>query len=162
MSDYAFTTLWLVGAPADAVWEAICHPEHWPVWWRGVEQVVEVQRGDDRGVGSVHRYAWKSRLPYRLTFDMRTVRVEPPVILEGAASGDLEGTGRWYLWSDAHWTVVRYDWQVRTTKRWMNLVSTLARPLFRWNHDVAMRWGAQGLAKRLGTRVIEGRELGRA
>lgn len=161
MSDYAFTTLWLVGAPVDAVWHEIYHSEQWPAWWKGVERVIELQHGDDRGVGSVHRYTWKSRLPDRLTFDMRTVRVERPAILEGVASGELEGTGRWHLWSDGDWTVVRYDWQVRTTRRWMNLVSGIARPLFRWNHDVVMSWGARGLAQRLGTQVIEAREHGR-
>jgi hypothetical protein len=31
----------------------------------------------------------------------------------------------------------------------MNLLSPLARPLFKWNHDVVMGWGAEGLKKRL-------------
>ncbi|GBD16924.1 hypothetical protein HRbin26_01834 [bacterium HR26] len=92
---------------------------------------------------------------------MRTVHVEPPTLLEGVASGELEGTGRWCLWSEGDWIVVRYDRQARTVKRWTNLAAGIARPLLRWNHDVVMSWGAQGLAKRLGTRVIEGREHGR-
>ena len=50
-------------------------------------------------------------------------------------------------------TIVRYDWNVETTKRWMNLVSPIARLLFEWNHNVVMGWGAQGLARRLGTSV---------
>jgi len=32
----------------------------------------------------------------------------------------------------------------------MNMLSPLARPLFKWNHDVVMSWGAEGLRKRLG------------
>ena len=32
----------------------------------------------------------------------------------------------------------------------MNLLAPVARPLFKWNHDVVMNWGAEGLAKRLG------------
>jgi hypothetical protein len=31
----------------------------------------------------------------------------------------------------------------------MNLLAPLARPVFAWNHDVVMRWGAEGLAKLL-------------
>ena len=30
-----------------------------------------------------------------------------------------------------------------------------ARPFFAWNHDVIMRWGGEGLAKLLGTPLIE-------
>jgi len=31
----------------------------------------------------------------------------------------------------------------------------IARPLFEWNHNVVMSWGAEGLGKRLGVAVIE-------
>lgn len=51
----------------------------------GGERVVELLDGDDRGIGGLHRYTWKTRLPYRLTFDMRTVRVRRPAILEGVS-----------------------------------------------------------------------------
>ncbi|HKQ32652.1 MAG TPA: polyketide cyclase, partial [Thermodesulfobacteriota bacterium] len=52
----------------------------------------------------------------------------------------------------------RYDWQVETTKPWMNLIAPLARPIFKWNHDVVMKWGAEGLARRLGAVAIEDKE----
>jgi len=42
---------------------------------------------DESGVGSIHRYTWKSKLPYRLSFDMETIRIEPPRLLEGIATG---------------------------------------------------------------------------
>jgi len=37
---------------------------------------------------------------------------------------------------------------------WMNLLAPIARPLFEWNHNVVMNWGAEGLEKRLGARVV--------
>jgi hypothetical protein len=37
-----------------------------------------------------------------------------------------------------------YEWNVRTTERWMNVVAPLARPVFAWNHDCLMRNGAPG------------------
>ena len=120
-----------------------------------MENVVEVRKGDERGVGSVHRYTWKSKLPYRLSFDMQTTRVEPPLLLEGIAIGELEGRGLWQLSTDGSDTIVRYDWNVATTKRWMNLLSPIALPLFEWNHNVVMSWGVEGLGKRLGVAVIE-------
>ena len=155
MKAYEFVTLWRVKAPVEIVWNEIYHSSEWPAWWKGVENVVEVRKGDERGVGSVHRYTWKSKLPYRLSFDMQTTRVEPPMLLEGKAIGELEGRGLWQLSSDGSDTIVRYDWNVATTKRWMNLLSPIARPLFEWNHNVVMSWGAEGLGKRLGVAVIE-------
>ncbi|MBI3953944.1 MAG: SRPBCC family protein [Chloroflexi bacterium] len=155
MKAYEFVTVWRIKAPIKSVWNEIYHAEVWPTWWKGVESVVEVRKGDERGVGSIHSYTWKSKLPYRLTFAMQTVRVEPPVLLEGVASGELEGRGLWQLSSQGSETIARYDWKVQTTQRWMNLLAPIARPVFKWNHDVVMSWGATGLAKRLGVSVAE-------
>lgn len=155
MADYSFVTEWRLEAPLQAVWEAILHSEDWPNWWQGVESVVELEPGNAQGIGNRRRYTWKSLLPYRLTFEIRTTRVEPPVALEGSAAGELEGTGRWRLSTDGPVTVVRYDWQVHTTKRWMNWLAPLARPLFRWNHHVVMRQGGEGLARLLNARLLK-------
>jgi hypothetical protein len=157
MTTYSFVTIWRVKAPIENVWNEIYHSQDWPVWWKGVENVVEISKGDERGVGSVHRYTWKSKLPYRLSFDMKTVRIEPPVLLEGIATGELQGHGLWQLSTSgsetagetAGETIVRYDWKVETTKWWMNLLAPIARPLFEWNHNVVMSWGAKGLSERL-------------
>ena len=150
MAKYSFVTIWHVNAPIESVWNEIYHSESWPTWWKGVESVVELKRGDKNGIGSVRRYTWKSRLPYKLTFGMRTVRVEPLLIIEAVATGELEGKGLWQFSVDRTGTVARYDWEVETTKLWMNMLSPLARPLFKWNHDVVMGWGAKGLRKKLG------------
>jgi hypothetical protein len=154
MNTYEFVTIWRVKARIESVWNEIYHSKDWPMWWKGVESVAEIRKGDERGVGSIHRYTWKSKLPYRLSFDMQTVRIEPPLLLEGIALGELQGRGLWQLSSERDETIVRYDWNVETTKRWMNLVAPIARPLFEWNHDVIMGWGAEGLEKRLGTSVV--------
>ena len=152
--DYELVTIWRIEAPIDEVCEAISDFHHWPKWWRGVEQVMELERGDAHGVGGLFRYTWKSLLPYRLTFDMRITRVKPLAAIEGEASGELEGTGRWLFTADDGVTTIRYEWQVRTTKRWMNLAAPIARPLFRWNHDIVMQQGGEGLARLLNARLI--------
>ena len=150
MADYSFVTLWRFRAPLEPVWDSIYRSEEWPSWWRGVERVERVEEGDDRGVGALRLYTWRSKLPYRLAFHMRLTRVEPLSLIEGEAVGELTGTGRWHLTHDAGLTDVRYDWNVRTTRPWTNLLAPVARPLFKWNHDVVMDWGADGLARRLG------------
>lgn len=153
MADYEFITIWRVKAPLEKVWDLIFHSEEWPAWWRGVERVEKLKDGDPNNVGAVHRYTWKSKLPYRLIFDVKTTRVEPMTTLEGEAIGELQGLGRWHLSSEGGITTVRYDWKVQTTKSWMNYLAPIARPFFKWNHDVVMGWGEEGLANRLGSPV---------
>ncbi len=161
MTGYAYVTVWRVEAPIDRVWDAILHSERWPAWWKAVVKVEELEPGDASGIGNVRRLTWRTRLPYGFAFSTRSVRIEPPHVLEALATGDLDGTGLWRLREEGSATLVRYDWQVRTTKGWMNLLAPLARPLFDYNHKVVMRWGAEGLARLLGTRVeaLEGTQL---
>jgi uncharacterized protein YndB with AHSA1/START domain len=158
MPSYEFITVWRVKAPLEMVWNEIYYSEKWPEWWRGVEEVTELKKGDDLGVGSIRRYTWKSTLPYRLVFDVETVRVEPMTVIEGIARGELSGRGVWNIKVEGEYVTARYDWSVDTTKAWMNLIAPLARPLFKWNHDIVMSWGAEGLARRLGAVVIEEKE----
>ncbi len=154
MADYRFLTTWVLDARREPVFEAIHDSERWPTWWKGVEGAVELEPGDDDGVGSLARYTWKSKLPYRLEFEMRTTRVERPRLLEGRAVGELEGEGRWRFVEQDGITVVLYEWNVATTEAWMRVLAPLLRPLFAWNHDVVMRQGGEGLARLLGAKLL--------
>ncbi len=154
MASYRFLTTWCLEASIGDVWAAIHDSERWPQWWKGVESVTELEPGDEEGVGSLVRYKWRSRLPYTLEFKVRTTRVERPFLMEGLASGELSGEGRWRLAEGRGSTTVLYEWNVRTTSRWMNLLGPVARPVFAWNHDVVMRQGGEGLARLLGVRLL--------
>lgn len=155
MAEFAYVTQWRLEAPIAKVWDAIYHSERWPTWWKNVKNVDEVERGQVDGVGNVRHYVWKGKLPYRIRLAMRTTRVEPLVALEGLASGDVEGAGRWRFSTDGPITAVRYDWTVRTTKLWMNVLAPLARPLIDWNHDGIMQEGGAALARLLNATLIE-------
>jgi uncharacterized protein YndB with AHSA1/START domain len=157
MPDYEFLTTWCLEAPREPVWEAIWDAERWPQWWRGVVAARTVAKGDDDGVGQIARYTWRSRLPYDLEFEMTTTRVAKPHLLEGRADGELAGIGRWRLFEQdgsKPVTAVVYEWNVSTTKPWMNRLAPIARPLFEWNHDWVMRNGGAGLAQLLGCRLL--------
>lgn len=154
-SAYEFVTIWRVRAPQQKVWDLIFDSERWPAWWRGVKRVEKLKDGAENHVGAVVRYTWKSKLPYRLIFDMETIRVEPMSIIEGRAFGELQGLGRWTITSDQGVTTARYDWKVETTKPWMNHLAPVARPFFSWNHDVVMGWGGKGLAQQLGVELLD-------
>lgn len=156
MAEYRFLTTWLLESERRPVWDAIYDSDNWPEWWRGVEETERLADGDANGVGQFGRYVWRSKLPYRVEFFVRSTRVEAPYLLVGEASGELAGTGRWRLFEQGGVTAVLYEWNVRTTKAWMNAVAPLARPLFAANHDWIMRRGGEGLAARLGCRLLAG------
>jgi uncharacterized protein YndB with AHSA1/START domain len=154
VASYEFLTTWLLASPREPVFEAIFDQASWPQWWRGVEEAEEVRPGDESGVGSVSRLVWRSRLPYRIEFEVTTSRVERPNMMEGHAVGELAGTGRWRLWEEGGVTAVTYEWNVATTKAWMNLVAPFARPIFEWNHDWVMSRGGEGIARLLGCELL--------
>jgi uncharacterized protein YndB with AHSA1/START domain len=154
VAEYRFLTTWLLEAERERVWEAIFDQRSWPSWWRGVESVIELDPGDADGVGSHSRLTWRSKLPYDLVFEARTRTVVRPHLIEADASGELEGVGRWRLFEQDGVTAALYEWNVHTTKRWMNLLAPIARPLFKVNHDWVMANGATGIAELLGVRLL--------
>ena len=154
MAEYHFVSTWQIQAPIEQVWEEIRHSERWPEWWKYVVAVEELEPGDADGVGTRQRLLFRTRLPYTLGFDVRVTKVQPPTELAAEATGELEGTGRWTLTPADGGTLVRYYWDIRTTKAWMNLLAPVARPTFTWNHDELMRAGGEGLARRLGVDLV--------
>jgi hypothetical protein len=150
---YGFLTTWLLDAPREAVWEVIHEIERWPEWWRGVERVEKLRGGDEDGVGSVHAQRWRSALPYTVSFQTETTVVERPLLLEARATGELEGLGRWRFHEGAA-TAVTYEWNVRTTRPWMNALAPVGRPVFAWSHNLVMAWGGECVAHRLGARLL--------
>jgi uncharacterized protein YndB with AHSA1/START domain len=155
MAAYRFLTTWLLAAPRERVWDTLADNERWPEWWRGVRGVEIVRRGagEDR-IGEVGRYTWRSRISYELSFDIEVIAVDRPRFMEGRATGDLAGTGRWRLFEDGGVTAVLYEWDVATARPWMNALAPLLRPVFAFNHDWLMRQGGEGLSRRLGARLL--------
>lgn len=153
-TQYAFVTRWQIKAPLPQVWNVIEDSLNWPHWWKGVVAVSEEKKGDVSGIGSVRVYQWRSILPYQLAFHMELTGLEQYRYLKGKAYGELEGEGEWFFEERAGVTYIEYHWTVFTNKAWMNYFAFLLKPVFNYNHDVVMRWGAQGLAKKLNAELI--------
>ena len=153
MTEYKFLTTWCLDAPIEAVFDVLKESAGYPRWWKGVLSVELLDPGNELGVGELAHFVWRSVLPYSLGFDLRVTQVNRPHLIQGHASGELEGVGTWRLYEGDGVAVV-YDWRVRTTKRWMNTFGILARPAFAWNHDVVMRQGGKGLAAELGATLL--------
>jgi hypothetical protein len=123
MTDYHFVSTWRLLAPIQRVLEEVFHTERWPSWWKYVHRVEELDPGDADGLGRRQHLVFTTRLPYRLGFDIQVRHLQPPTSLEAVATGELEGVGRWTLTPDDGGTLVRYEWDVRTTRWWMNLAA---------------------------------------
>ena len=154
MADYHLLTIWRIEAPLEPVYSAIRNSLGWPDWWPGVQKVEQVAAGDADGIDNVRRYVWKGSLPYRVVFEVRATRIENLDVIEGTAEGDLKGIGRWHFARQGTLSIVRYEWHVRSTRWWMNLIAPFARSLFIRNHTRIMARGAEGLARRLGARLV--------
>src|SRR4029453_12786338 len=154
MADYHYVSTWQLQAPIEQVWGALNDLEPLPVWYRGVQEARELAPGDAQGVGRRVRYVIKGRLPLRLAFEATTTRSLPPRDQELQAEGELACTGRWSLDQHGQGTTVRYHWDGRTHRTWMNLLAPLARPLFTWNSRGVMVQAGQGLAGFLGVPLV--------
>jgi uncharacterized protein YndB with AHSA1/START domain len=146
---FNLVTEWRLDAPLERVWALLTAVEDWPQWWPAVKSVRLLQPGDADGLGAVRRITWKTALPYDLTFDSRATRIDPLRLIEGRASGELDGVGLWTLRREGLATHVRYDWNVEVTKPWMVALAPILRPVFAWNHNKVMGWGEEGIRSRL-------------
>ena len=154
MKSYSFTTYWHFGVKIEPVWNAILDIEQWPAWWKYVKAAELVAKGDENGLGTVHRLTWSGRIPYELTFESRVTEIQKHAVLQADAQGDLSGAGRWIFSEDGDTTRVRYDWNVSTSKKWMNFLAPALESMFRWNHDQIMSEGGRALAQRLGVELL--------
>lgn len=152
MARYHFTTTMGVTASRDRVWEVISEPVAYAGFWKRLERVDVLDDGGPDGIGARHRLTFGTALPYTLSMQSEVVRVEPPQLLEMCAEGELRGTGRWTI-TGGPVTEVAYEWLVETTRRWMNVLAPVARPVFAWNHDVLMKDFARGLAAATGSEL---------
>src|SRR5438045_973467 len=94
---YRLVTRWRTPAPLERVWDVILHADDWPTWWKGLERVDAIAPGRADGIGAVRRYVWRSAMAYRVIFDIESTRIEPLRLLEGKASGQVAGWGRWHF-----------------------------------------------------------------
>lgn len=67
--------------------------------------------------------------------------------------------GRWAFLHGDGITSVQYEWHVRTTKRWMNMLAPIGHQVLANNHNALMDAGAEALAQLLSARLVESRAI---
>lgn len=147
---FEFVSYWELSAARQPVWEALVDFNAWPVWWPGLQSVIETIQGDVAGIGQKATAVWRGPVGYSLRLSIEAVERVQPDFLRGVASGDVVGEGTWRLDTTGDdWTTIEFDWKVRANRKWMEFLAPLARPLFVSSHDHVMREGAEGLAGHL-------------
>jgi len=151
--NYQLQSVWWTPADIEKIWETIADYSAWSTWWRGIQKVEQTHEGDPSGVGTVLRQEWRSWIPYTLVFDLEVIRLQSKRLLEGRASGDLNGICKWTFTPVNDGVVVSFDVNVRTGRWWMNLPIPFASMVVRSNFETIMHWGREGLAKKFGVPV---------
>lgn len=154
MVHYRFESEWVVSLPIEEVFDLLASPDGYSDWWPSVKNSQLIKKGGADGVGAKATYAIKSPLLYQLDFEATIAEIQRPQRIYMLARGDLIGTGTFELSRRGGNTVAVYRWYVSTTKKWMNAVAPIGKPLFVWAHHSVMREGCAGLAKRLGGQVV--------
>lgn len=157
MPHYTFTSTWEFEAELEQVWDCIRDVASWPEWWRGVKKTEVIRQMDEE----VYYTEWSALIPYVLGFYTRIEAIDPGRSVSLTAWGDLEGEGRWTFDSRPGWCRITFHWEVRATKWWMEAGDLVGRPAFVLNHDALMLWGAEGLSKKLGVRLVQHNALRR-
>lgn len=154
MAHHQFESEWTLTAPIERVFELASHPESFTGWWPHVTSSRLVEEGDDRGVGRRATYNLRSPLWYSMNFVTTMVEIDSPRRIQMLVRGDLIGTGTFLLDGDHRRTRIRLIWKVSTTKRWMNFLASVARPLFAWTHHRLTQSGAAAMARRLDATLL--------
>ncbi|MFP5332417.1 MAG: hypothetical protein ACLGHX_08685 [Acidimicrobiia bacterium] len=152
-SRYHFVTeMSLTSSPTD-VERVLRDVTAWPTWWKWARHADHVNEVPTGSVGARYRNRVRTPMLYGFTYETEIVEVAAGRIRLDS-TGDLEGTGLFeYASLETGGALLRFSWLVQTSRRWMNLVGPLARPVFTWNHDLLMTDFARGLARASGGKL---------
>lgn len=155
-ASFDFVSRWQLAVGLETVWDALVDFQSWPAWWPGLQSVEETAAGGPDGIGQRAMTCWRGPVGYSIEFEIETVEREYLKSLGGKASGELSGFGTWQISPVADlqdpgrvWTRIVYQWNVVATKKWMQILNPIARPVFVYSHDHVMKAGAEGLAEYL-------------
>ena len=92
----------------------------------------------------------KAYLPYKVNFVLEVIEAERPRRILSRLSKDFDGTGEWTLEATAEGTVATLDWRPSVNHALIRHLTPVLRPLFRSNHNWAMRRGERQIREYLG------------
>ncbi len=99
--------------------------------------------------GTTFSCRWRSPSGYYLNSDVTIGKLVALQQVTLHSAGDLQGTVTCHISEVSGVTCIAIDWQVETTKPWMNYLALLLKPFFIYNHHAVMRSGERGLQRYL-------------
>jgi uncharacterized protein YndB with AHSA1/START domain len=141
--EYVFIDEWNVDAPQERVFDALADARTYPYWWTPIYREVEADGPPE--VGRESRQKFKANLPYTLSTVSTIVQMARPDRFEVDVVGDLRGHGIWTLTPRDGKVHVHFDWRVYADRTLLRVLTPVLRPLFRWNHNVAIKAAMRNL-----------------
>ena len=146
---YRFVDRWIVPAPIERTYEVIGDPLGYERWWTDFVIRASGDAGEPTP-GKKNELLVKAYLPYKVNFGLEVVEAEPPRRILSRLSKDFDGTGEWTLEQSGDTTTATLDWRPSVNHPLIKYLTPLLRPLFRSNHNWAMRRGERQLREYLG------------
>ena len=145
---YRFVDTWIVPAPIERVYDAIGDVLAYERWW--TDFVIRAM-GDrpPPEPGKSNELLVKAYLPYTVNFVLTVVEAERPRRILSSLSKDFDGSGEWTLEERDGVTTATLDWRPTVNQPFIRRLSPLLRPLFRSNHNWAMRRGERQIREYL-------------
>jgi uncharacterized protein YndB with AHSA1/START domain len=145
---YRFLDRWIVDAPIDRVYDTIGDIVSYDRWW--TDFVIE-STGDEGSPrpGKRNELLVKAYLPYKVNFGLEVLECERPRRIYSRLSKDFDGTGEWTLTENDGTTAATLDWRPSVNHPLIRYLTPALRPLFRSNHNWAMRRGERQIREYL-------------
>jgi uncharacterized protein YndB with AHSA1/START domain len=146
---YRFLDRWLLAAPIERVYDVIGEPLAYDRWWTDFVLEASGDAGPPEP-GKRNELLVKAYLPYKVNFGLEVLEAERPRRILSRLSKDFDGTGLWTLEETPDGTQATLDWRPAVNHRLIKYLTPVLRPLFRSNHNWAMRRGERQLRAYLG------------
>ena len=146
---YRFLDRWVIRASIEQVYDTIGDPLRYEQWWTD----FVIRATGDSGPptpGKRNELLVKAYLPYKVNFGLEVVEADRPRRILSRLSKDFDGTGLWTLEHSGDETVATLDWRPSVNHPLIKYLTPVLRPLFRSNHNWAMRRGERQLREHLG------------
>jgi uncharacterized protein YndB with AHSA1/START domain len=142
-AEYLFVDEWDVAASQERVFDALADARTYPDWWTPIYKEVRSDGPPEVGRASTQRFS--AKLPYTLETVSTIASMDRPNTFEVDVVGDLRGHGAWALTSRDGKVHVRFDWRVHADRALLRYLTPLLRPVFRWNHNEAIKAAMKNL-----------------
>ncbi len=158
-NNYHFKEYWnFPGYTPEQVFEVLANATLLPEWWKGVYLEAELLEAYFEPIfGAKARVKARGFFPYKLEFDLESLRLVPGQLVEVKVTGDFDGIWRATFIDNGEGTKVEIDWRVTVNLPLIRYLSPIFKPFFKWNHNWTTPRGEKGLMAYLGQK--HGRSL---